>query len=377
MTRPALWSVGLLLVALSCSKDDEKSATSDTSAAESGSEQDTAPALDPELAEAVAAASASAAAGPSAPGAAPGQGPPPKGIFPPGAADAQIRPEAPPQITVGSTGSEPRLQLTGGFGAKGRPVVSRIAVMLQSGQGGLPVDFELQFEESPLPAPAPAGQPGASVEGEPRAQGQVRGRVVRATVSQGAGRVPAELNDAVAKLRGAEVTFDLWPNGAATGFRTEMKAGAPRELGDVVRALGDAVATATLPYPDEAVGVGGYWMVTSRDGLMGLDLVSYRLIRVDSITDGAATLQVSTKRYAAGNDFSLPNLQGDFLLEELQSGGEGALRYRPGRSLPFRGTFQLSLSALVSPRGAQPGAARAAQRGTLQFASEARFSAPE
>jgi len=88
------------------------------------------------------------------------------------------------------------------------------------------------------------------------------------------------------------------------------------------------------------------------------------------------TLRVSTKRYAASDDFSLPSLDGSYLLEELQSGGEGALRYRSGRSLPFRGRFQLSLSALVSPRGAPAGAAPGAQRGTLQFVSEARFSEP-
>lgn len=361
-----------MLLALSCNEKEERSAAP----AEQSGEQENQPALEPELAEAVAAASASAAAGP-APGTPGQEGPPPRGIFPPGGADAQIGVEAPPVITVGSTGSEPRMQLTGGFGTKANPVTARVEVMLQSGPGGLPVDFDLQFEESPLAAPAAAREGEAGdAEATPRPRAAVRGRVVGAQVPQGLGQVPAPVKDAVAKLRGVEVAFDLWPNGAATGLRTEMKAGMPAELGDVVRALGDAIAAVTLPYPDEPLGVGGFWMVTSRDGLMGLDLVSYRLARVESIVDGAVTLRVSTKRYAASDDFSLPSLDGSYLLEELQSGGEGALRYRSGRSLPFRGRFQLSLSALVSPRGAPAGAAPGAQRGTLQFVSEARFSEP-
>src|SRR5687767_10654448 len=61
--------------------------------------------IDPALAKAVAAASVVGARGP-APQAS--GGPPPNGVFPPGAADREILRGAPPKLTVGGAGSEPR-----------------------------------------------------------------------------------------------------------------------------------------------------------------------------------------------------------------------------------------------------------------------------
>src|SRR5690606_13991468 len=227
------------------------------------------------------------------------------------------------------------------------------------GQGGLPVEFDLDFEQTAIgTADAP--------------KGEVRGRVVGAAVPRGMSRVPPDLSAGLAKLRGSEVRFELWPNGGATGLRTEVKAGAPADLNDLVRALGDAVATVVLPYPDEPIGAGGYWMATSRDGLMGLDLVTYRLIRVKSIADGVATLNVSTKRYAAGTEFTLAGVQGRFTLEELQSGGDGSLRYRPGTSLPLRGKVQLNLAALLLPEGVQAG--QPGQRARVDVVAQAAFA---
>lgn len=357
MSRSRAWSALLLVAALGCNKKTEQPASEGTT--EQKQEKDPIAAVDPELAQAVAAASEGAAT--QKPSGEAAEGPPPRGIFPPGGADAQIAVGKPPLLTVGSTGTEPRLTFTGGFGTKAAPLETRVTVVLQGGpgQGALPVDFDLDFDQT-----------ASGTEDAPKSE--VRGRVVAAAIPPGMGRVPPELSGGLNQLRGSEVRFELWPNGGATGLRTEVKAGAPPELSEVMRALGDAIATVTLPYPDEPIGAGGYWMVTSRDGLMGLDLVTYRLIRVESIADGVATLHVGTKRYAAGTEFAMAGVQGRFTLEEIQSGGEGSLRYRPGSSLPLRGKVQLTLAALLIPEGTplgQPG-----QRGRLDMVSQAGFS---
>jgi hypothetical protein len=356
----------LFLITTGCGKKVEPPAQSEQQAEK---DQVSAAGLDPALARAVAEASSAGTPAASAPGTS--DGPPPRGVFPPGGADAQARLDAAPRITVGSTGSEPRLRLTGGFGSKQAPLRSRLQIVLQTapGQGGLPIEFVVQFEEA---ANLPATEEGAP------ARRSIRGRVTGASLpAKLAGRVPPQLQDGLAKLRGSEVRFEVSPDGGATGFRTEVNQGTPPELADVVRTLSDVIATAVLPYPEEPVGAGGFWMVTSRDGLMGLDLVTYRMVRVESLAEGVATLQVSTKRYAASSDFSLTGLDGSYLLEEFQSVGEASLRYRAGSSLPLRGRMQSNIAAVLSPRGAQ-GAALGAPggRGTLQFVSEAQFSEP-
>lgn len=358
MSRSRAWSALLLVAALACNKKTEQSASEGTTE-QKKEEKDPIAAVDPELAQAVAAASGDAAA--QKPANEASEGPPPRGIFPPGGADAQIEVGKPPRVTVGSTGTEPRIAFKSGFGTKAAPLKTRITVMLQGGpgQGVLPVDFDLDFEQT-----------ASAAEDSPTSE--VRGRVVAAEIFGGKGRVPPDLSAGLAKLRGSEVRFELWPNGGATGLRTEVKAGAPADLNDLVRALGDAVATVVLPYPDEPIGAGGYWMATSRDGLMGLDLVTYRLIRVESIADGVATLNVSTKRYAAGTEFTLAGVQGRFTLEELQSGGDGSLRYRPGTSLPLRGKVQLNLAALLLPEGVQAG--QPGQRARVDVVAQAAFA---
>lgn len=373
--RSTTWSALLLVTALACSKKAEQPASEEDGKQEQ--EKDQVAAVEPELAEAMAAAASESAAAQKPTGDAAG-GPPPRGIFPPGGADAQIAPGKPPQITVGSTGTEPRLSFTGGFGTKASPLKSRVTVVLQGGpgQGGLPVEFDLDFEQTTsAAAPKSPDAPKNDAPKSPDApKNEVRGRVVAAAIPRGMTRVPPELSGGIDKLRGSEVRFELWPNGGATALRTEVKPGAPPELSDVVRALGDAIATVVLPYPDEAIGAGGYWMVTSRDGLMDLDLVTYRLIRVESIADGVATLQVSAKRYAAGTEFAMAGVDGRFTLEELQSGGEGSLRYRPGTSLPVRGKVQVTLGALLIPEGMQAVDGQPAQRGRLEMVSQAGFS---
>ncbi len=342
-----------LLAALgsqACKKEPE--ASEETPAA--SAEKDQGPALDPELAKAMAAASG---APPPAAAPAPGEGPPPRGIFGPGGADKAHNAGAPPSVELGSAGAEPRVKLSPGFESSQKTTI-QLALQADPRQPPLPIDFALEFgskDESNADA-GPAKRP-------------MTATVKQVGVAAASGRIPPEAQAAFDKLKGSTISFDLWPNGGASGFEVKASEGAQSDLVDMLLALSDALAVALLPYPNEAVGTGGFWMATSREPVLGLDLVTYRLIRVERADPGGVTLNVGVKRYAASSAFDLMGLraQGPFTLEEIAAGGEGKVRYQPGASLPQGGQLQLSIAAAVIPAG-QPD-----QRGQVQMATLSRF----
>jgi hypothetical protein len=337
-----------LVIALGCQREEKTQEAPKADA--SASAKPEGPALDPALASAMAAASK-----PGAPSTPTQGGPPPKGIFAPGEADREAPVGSAPKVTLGSAGSEPRVQLTPGFGTKDKPLQRRISVALQAGpqQGGLPVEFDVDFVTDKPEANA--------------ARSKVTAKVLGAALPLGL-QVPSEVSQGIAKLRGATIRFELWPNGGATGFRYETPKDAPPNMADIVRTLSDAIAAIALPFPQEAIGTGGFWMATSRDGLMGLDLVTYRMVRVDSIANGVAKLNVGAKRYATDNKFSMDALQGNFTLDELVSTSDGNLQYSVGTSVPASGQLQTVLAAALIPAD-QPD-----KRGTLQLGSQASFA---
>jgi hypothetical protein len=101
---------------------------------------------------------------------------------------------------------------------------------------------------------------------------------------------------------------------------------------------------------------------------MGVDMVTYRVIKVEAVQGDVATLSVNVKRYAASNEFTMDGVQGKFTLDELASGGEGKFAYRVGQSVPEVGDMKLLFAASLIPAG-QPD-----QRGTLQLGSQVRFT---
>jgi hypothetical protein len=312
-------------------------------------------ALDPELAQAVAAASARAKG--QTPGEAQAGGPPPTGIFAPGAADREAQKGAPPKVTLGADGSEPRVSLQPAQPKPGAKTNGSIQIELQSDprQGGIPIDFALTLEaQKPKEA---SDAPGPVT---------VIARVNNAGIALNG--APPELSRNIGKLKGSKVEYQVLPDGGGTGFKFELAKGADANLEDSVRALSDALAVITLPYPEKPVGVGAYWMATSRDGLFGLDLVTYRLVKVESIEAGRVNLSVNTKRYSAVPTFDLVGLPPDAPrdMREFQALAEGKLQVVPGAGFPGGGE-QVSLLAAALGKGNQPG-------GTLQLKTNAKIT---
>ncbi|RYZ10149.1 MAG: hypothetical protein EOO73_00805 [Myxococcales bacterium] len=322
MRAKSLYLLSLLMLS-GCQKDEPKPDTT-RKEAEAPAKVD---AIDPSLAEAVAAASASPARA-GVPGQAEG-GPPADGVFGPGAADKEATKGAAPKITLGSDGSEPRQKLGPSKPAK---LTGTIQLALQSDprQGAIPVLLSLAVEPKKADAKDAEGSQVVTV------------RVTGAKVD--APGVPKEMDDQVAKVKGSKVEYTLSPNGTPGPLKVAASKGAPE---DFVRSLSDALGLLSIPYPDKPLGAGGFFMVTSRDELMGMDLVTYRMVKVKEVTPEGVTLDVNTKRYAASRTLELPGMPPDMdkNLFQFDAMSEGTVRLPLGAVLPTQGEINSVLAA--------------------------------
>jgi hypothetical protein len=321
--------------------------------------------LDPELAEAVAAASARA----PTPNLDADQGPPPRGIFTPVRADKEARKGSRARVDLGSDGADPKVSFLPAQLEAASKVKGTIQVQVQQGQqGGLPIQFALSVEaQKPKEGEAPEG----SVK--------MVAKITDAKVPvAGAGQ---EVTGLIGKLKGARVTYVVAQNGEGSGYGVEVPAGAPPDLSIWLETLRDAIALVTIPVPAKPLGVGAYWMVTSREGVLGLDLVSYRMVKIEAMDKGVATLSVNAKRYAASPALDLKGLPDSVPKEmaEFQSATESRLEVKPGSGFPLGGELSSALAIGLGPAPA-PGPNQRGQqqqqqqglmiqsRGTLQFA---------
>jgi hypothetical protein len=339
-----------LLALVACEKEQPSE-----SQAESDAGVDKNATLDPALAKAMAAASAGARRGPAA---ASSGGPPPNGIFPPGAADREIKRGEAAKITVGGQGAEPRVALGPAQAKPGMKLTGTIEVMQRdpNGGGALPIEFTLRVEAKKGDKPA-----GADAAAAPTAV-PVVAQVVSARAAVAG--VPRELDDAIQKFKGAKVEYQVLPDGSGTGYRYDV-GGAKAELGDMMRLLSDTLALVTVPLPEQPVGKGAFWMVTTREGVLGLDLVTYRMIKVEEIAADKVTLSIGAKRYATSDRFELAQLPPDAPKELLgfEAKSEGRIELTPGTPFPIAGQVG---SALAAQLGTDPQKA-----GTLQLQSRA------
>lgn len=335
-----------------------------TSTSDGGAVSDK-PAVDPNIAKAMAAASSRAGGGAAQQLTG---GPPQNGVFAPGAADKELKPNAPPKVTLGSDGTPPRVTL----GAMQPPPGFRrdltVQVMMRSGRQGMPpVDFALGLQvQKPKPpggaapgasagapaaappSPAPASSEESGVPGSVDVVATVKG--VRLSPSQSGG-VPKEFEDLLIKLKGSKLTFRVGPNGAGDAFRYELAKGADPSLENAMRALSESLATFTLPYPDKPIGAGAFWMATTRESAIGSEVIAYRMVKVAEVSNNQIKLTVNTKRYATDAKFDLPELPKGttYNLDQFDSQGEGEFEIKVGTPFPVSGDATLSFNAALAP----------------------------
>lgn len=361
-------STVLLALAGGAGCEDKSSAVAaDAGVVDSGL---TKPVLDGKLGAAVAAAESGRAASPSAPGAA--DGPPETGVFAPGAGNAAHPPDAPAKVELLGEGSDPKVALVLAPKDEQKTVIT-VAVRLGP-QAALPsIDFAMTFkidkpkDKADKPKDKGDKDQGSGQKAEPI---QVIATVASAAPSrEQPGQLPKELSDAITKLKGSEIRYKLTPEGAIVDLTTALGKETDKGNEAGVQALREAITLMTVPLPQKPVGVGGYWMVTDRSSSFGVEVVRYRVFKVEKIEQGHATLSLDTRQYASRADVDLGAISnGPLRIERFDSQGKGSIAW-DASALLAPGS-QLTQRMLAQFGGGKGGMSRGLQTEMIARSSE-------
>jgi len=309
-------------------------------------------------------------------------GPPESGVFDPAEADRELPAGQAAKVTVGALGGEPRVQL-GAAPRVGASWRATLKVALNVGQlrGLPPLEFALTFSaRAPKPAARDAAQSaGAAATGSKAGGADVTARVDRAEVSAAGRQIPADLAKQVAQLKGSTVQFHMGPSGAATDVSYQLAKNADGTWDLAGRALADALALSLVPFPDQALGVGGYFMAVTRGQVSGISVLNYRMVKVDKLSDGQATLSLNGRHYATDKSFNLPEAtQGRALqFDRLNVRSDGTLEIAAGQPFPMSSELGFGISALLVPAedaASAPAASEPDPRQRLGLEAKVRFA---
>lgn len=214
-------------------------------------------------------------------------GPPEKGIFAPGAADKVHTAGAAPKLELLGEGADPKFPLA--YAPGDGEQKESVSVAFRMNGRGMPLDYTLSVKlDKPKDkkADAPAGS-------------RVVATITGLNLSP---QVPKEAADQLGKLKGTEIRYLLSPSGAITEQAVTLAKGADPGLDQLMQAVLEGITLVTPPVPDKPLGVGAYWMVTDRVSSGLVDVIRYRVFRVEKIEKGKATLSSDVRQYAAKSE---------------------------------------------------------------------------
>lgn len=334
----SVWAL-VAAVAVSTGCEDKPAPKQESPSAKGDGGAERSAAVDKNIAEAVAAVAGGQPTGGAL------AGPPPTGVFPPGAADKEMKAGDPPRLTLGGKGSAPTVTFAAPARKAGKKQEGTVEVAVQTGpQSALPtVDLKFSFEG----ATAPGAAADAPVS-------QVDARVTAAKLAaRQPGQLPPGLDAQIAKLKGSKIRFELQANGAGRALGVETPKEADPSLSQIARSAGDALFVEFMPYPAEPVGVGAYWMIASRESFLGLDVLAYRMVKLEKIEGDKVTLDVSTKRYAAGGHLGLEGLP-PHDIAEFNGNTSGKVMVSARDPLAVQAQLTDVLLATLTPQGGGP-----------------------
>ena len=348
-----LFALPLVLSAAACADEKKAQPTDADAGAEIGPQK---PVLGGKLAAAVKAAESAQAASQARSGQ---DGPPEAGIFAPGAADKVLAVGAPAKVELLGEGADPKVNLVYAPGDEEQKEAVSLVVRMQG--GGIPLEYSLAVKlDKPKADKGKAEAPPAPASGF---------RVVAKIAGIGIGpQIPKDLGEQLAKLKGSEIRYLLSPQGVISESSYTLAKGADAALDSIVHPLVEAIGLLTPPLPSKPVGVGAYWMATDRLTSAVVDVVRYRVFRVEKIEKDRATLNVEVRQYAARGEVDAGGGQ-KLTAVQFDSLGKGKVEWTASGLMPARGEGQVRMT--------MDGKVQSGQQGRLQTEFQAKMAAGE
>ncbi|MGH7271278.1 MAG: hypothetical protein ACREJ3_12695 [Polyangiaceae bacterium] len=270
-------------------------------------------------------------------------GPPPGGIFAPGAADERHPVGMPTKVDLVSDGSEPRMSLVDGSPDAVRATSYGLAAFELGVQMGprvaLPtIDLGLVLG----PAKKDDGGPDwlvAEVKKATAAKDQV-------------GTLAPDTEQQIATLAGTQFRIKVPADGRASDESMRFGKSALPALGQLAHNALEALMLAIVPLPSKPVGVGAQWIAESRMPMSGLDVIAYRAYRVKSITGDRLHLSLEVKGYAASKETHLQGVPKGAELVQVDAEGQGELELVKGEVLARKSDMQQRIVMVFKAPGA-------------------------
>lgn len=336
--------------AAACGEDKKvPAAEQDAGAADTGRKQ---AALGGKLAAAVKAAESA-----QAPAKAQQDGPPEKGVFAPGAADKVLAPGAPPKIDVLGEGADPKVALAPAIGDDEQKESISVAVRLGPQSGAINVEYGLAYK---VEKPKDKAKDDKDKK-DAREPVKVSGKIVSVTP---AAQIPRDLAEQIGKIKGTEIRWTASAERGATDVAYAMAKGADSGLTALLNPLVEAIGLSTPPLPAKPVGVGAYWMVTDRVTSAIVDVVRYRVFRVEKIEKDRATLSMEIRQYAVKNEVDAGGGQ-KLAIDQFESTGKGRTEWTAQGLLPANSEAQVRMGVA--------GRIQTGQQGMLQTDFQAKM----
>jgi hypothetical protein len=350
-----------LVLAASASACEEKKSTSDSAQADASAGKDKYATADPKLEKALQAAASTSASSES--------GPPPDGVFAPGAGDQRHPAGTPTKVDVVSEGTDPRVSLDPGPGAPASsygPAMLRLGLQMGQRVAMPTVDLALVL--------------GAAKKDEGGSDVLLIDVKKAAPDKEQLGQLPAGTDKEIATLDGTAVRMKATADGRESDLQVVLGKGTNPELDRLAQGAAEALVFSVVPLPSKPVGAGAQWIAETRMPLAGADAIAYRAYKVKSITGNRVRLSLDVKAYSTTNEIRLPGVPAGAKLEQFLAEAQGELELARGEAVARMSDVQQRVVMVFSngsgagaaaqnggPAGAVPGAGML----TAQFQSQA------
>ena len=275
------------------------------------------------------------------------------GVLPPGAADKIMAPNAAPIVKLLDGGAAPRSELSYALSKGPSPRLS------------MAMDMTIGAKAAGQSQPAttfPRMTMVFDIKGtdkNPAGEVSIDSRLTSLSVDPNGGQqeqLARALRPQIEGLKGLGMLYWVNPKGRVRDVKIDMPPGVPPGAQQLLGGMSQSIESMVTPLPNEAVGVGARWQVTSRTLSGGADLLQAAVYTLRSRTASKAVLDITLVQLAASDTIHSPQMPAGMAVKvkSFSSGGSGSTQLDLKSISPEGGSMTLKNSMTIAVQGGGP-----------------------